>query len=51
MGFIEIVTMDENGVTNTPLENVDIVTYAELVASLAANDVTLITPKFPTIWG
>ena len=43
--------MDETGVTNVPFENIDIVTYAEIAAALAANDVTLITPKFPTIFG
>ena len=50
MGFIEIVNINEDGVTNTPFEEIDIVTYAEIVAGLAANDVTLITPKFPSIW-
>ena len=50
MGFIEIVTMDETGVTNTPFDQIDVVTYAEIAAALAAGDVTLITPKFPEIW-
>jgi hypothetical protein len=43
MGFIEIVSMDESGVTATPFENVDIVTYAEILAALAAGDVTDLT--------
>ena len=34
MGFIEIITMDNDGVTVTPFEEIDIVTYAEILAAL-----------------
>lgn len=43
MGYIEIVSMDENGVTATPFDQIGIVTYAEILAALAAGDVTDLT--------
>ena len=39
MGFIEIISMDEDGVTATPFDQIDVVTYAEILAALAAGDV------------
>ena len=43
MGFIEIISMDENGVTATPFDQIDIVTYAEIMNALACGDVTDLT--------
>lgn len=43
MGYIELVKMDESGVTVVPFEEWDIVTYSEIMNALAVNDVRDIT--------
>lgn len=43
MGYIEVIKMDENGVTVTPFDEIDIVTYAEILNALACGDVTDLT--------
>lgn len=41
MGFIEIIEMDESGVTVTPFDEMDIVLYAEVLTAVTSRSFTI----------